>query len=209
MTIADHHRLVPAKENPVRSATSTPFKGRKKDLPFVWLLGLKKTADAVEGAEQRTNDYYDEEIHQSVPRGRWFRQLIVGVKSSDLTRHKFSDRGRARARLQVNGGIRQNAKFTPVRTMPKLLFGPSTTFQLKSFIQPICGVRRTSMPPPNCPIAFVSESPERVRDSLKSSGPPAGPGSRGTATRCVLSPPPKMPPPPANRYGAKRVQGIG
>jgi len=84
VTIADHHRLVPAKENPVRSATSTPFKGRKKDLPFVWLLGLKKTADAVQGAEQRTNDYYDEEIHQSVPRGRWFRQLIVGVKSSYL-----------------------------------------------------------------------------------------------------------------------------
>jgi hypothetical protein len=106
-----------------------------------------------------------------VPRCRWFRQLIIGVKSWDLTRHKISDRARARARLQVNGGIRQNAKFTPVRTMPKLLFGPSTTFQLKSFIQPICGVMRTSMPPPNCPIAFVSESPERVRDSLKSSGP--------------------------------------
>jgi hypothetical protein len=33
----------------------------------------QKNADAVQGAEHRTNDYYDEEIHQSVPRHRWFR----------------------------------------------------------------------------------------------------------------------------------------
>jgi hypothetical protein len=58
---------------------------------------------------------------------------------------------------QIRFSVRQNAKFTPVRTMPKLLFGPSTTFQLKSFIQPICGVRRTSMPPPNCPMPLDSE----------------------------------------------------
>ena len=86
--MADHHRAVAAKEKPVRSATSTPFNVAAKDLQFVWLLGLKKNADAVQGAEHRTNDYYDEEIHQSVPRRRWFRQLIIGVKSSDLERDK-------------------------------------------------------------------------------------------------------------------------
>jgi hypothetical protein len=68
---------------------------------------------------------------------------------------RFANRGTPL--YQMRFSIRQNAKFTPVRTMPKLLFGPSTTFQLKSFIQPICGVRRTSMPPPNCPMPLDSE----------------------------------------------------
>ena len=69
MIIADHHRAVAAKEKPVRSCDKHALqRGRKKDLPFAWLLGLKKNADAVQGAEHRTNDYYDEEIHQSVPR---------------------------------------------------------------------------------------------------------------------------------------------
>jgi hypothetical protein len=33
--------------------------------------------------------------------------------------------------------------------MPKLFFGPATPFQLKSFIKPMVGVKRTSNPPPN------------------------------------------------------------
>jgi hypothetical protein len=83
VTIADHHRVVGAKEKPVRSATSTPFNVAAKRICHLYgWLGLKKNADAVKGTEHRTNDYYDEEIHQSVPRCRWFRQLIVGVKSS-------------------------------------------------------------------------------------------------------------------------------
>src|SRR5437660_232433 len=40
--------------------------------------------------------------------------------------------------------------------MPKLFFGPPTTFQLKSFIKPMAGVKRTSNPPPNWPTALVS-----------------------------------------------------
>ena len=43
-----------------------------------------------------------------------------------------------------------------VRDMPKLFFGPATTFQLKSFIKPMAGVMRTSNPPPNWPTALVS-----------------------------------------------------
>src|SRR5207248_751459 len=46
----------------------------------------------------------------------------------------------------------------PVRAIPKLFFGPSTKFQLKSLTQPICGVRRISIPPPTCPIAFHSDT---------------------------------------------------
>src|SRR5881392_1004784 len=78
--------------------------------------------------------------------------------------------------------------------MPKLLLGPSTTFQLKSLIQPICGVKRTSMPPPNWPIALVSEL-SLGKSPLDSS-------------KLVRSPPPKIPPPPPKTYGAKRVQGL-
>src|SRR5438067_2969055 len=50
----------------------------------------------------------------------------------------------------------QNAIVIPLRTMPKLFFGPPTTFQLKSFIKPMAGVKRTSNPPPNWPTALVS-----------------------------------------------------
>jgi hypothetical protein len=47
----------------------------------------------------------------------------------------------------------------PLRTMAKLLSGPFTTFQLKSFIRPMCGVMQISMPPPKPPSA--SRSPQR------------------------------------------------
>ena len=43
----------------------------------------------------------------------------------------------------------------PLRAMPKLLFRPFTTFQLKSLIQPMCGVMRISRPAPNWPIGTV------------------------------------------------------
>src|SRR5947209_5389819 len=46
----------------------------------------QKNAHAVQGAERRTNDYCSEEIHELALRCRWFRQLIIGVKSCDLTK---------------------------------------------------------------------------------------------------------------------------
>ena len=67
MTIADHHRVVAAKEKPVRSATSTPFNVAAKRSASYMAPWAQKNAHAVQGAEHRTNDYYDEEIHQSVP----------------------------------------------------------------------------------------------------------------------------------------------
>jgi hypothetical protein len=64
VTIADHHRVVAAKENPVRSATNTPFNvAAKKDLPFIWFFRLKKNAHAAQGAEYGTNEHYGGEIH--------------------------------------------------------------------------------------------------------------------------------------------------
>jgi hypothetical protein len=53
MAIADHHRVVVAMENPVRSATSKPFSA--EDLPFIWFPWFKENADALQSAKQHAN----------------------------------------------------------------------------------------------------------------------------------------------------------
>src|SRR3954452_24756452 len=105
--------------------------------------------------------------------------------------------------IKENGGIHpsecrrskvkftQKAKVIPLRAIPKLLLAPSTTFQLKSLIHPMCGVRRISRPPPAWPNPLLS-LPECVTGKPTLIGLPVV----SSSTKESLSPPPKIPPPP-------------
>src|ERR1051326_6608873 len=89
----------------------------------------------------------------------------------------------------------------PVRAIPKLLSEPETMFQLTSLVQPTCGVKRTSNPPPTWPTAFISLSWKSLRTTPN--------GCVGSRTKSWLKPPPNTPPPPSQKYGATREQLIG
>ena len=64
MTTADHHRVVAAREKPVRSATKTPFSVAAKRICHLYgSLGSKKMPTPSKAPSTCSNDYYHEEIH--------------------------------------------------------------------------------------------------------------------------------------------------
>src|SRR5436305_8766846 len=82
----------------------------------------------------------------------------------------------------------QKENVRPLRTMPKLLSGPFTTFQLKSFIQPNWRVTRNSRPPPN----WLMNSDFAPRFSVRADKV----GGVLSTISTSRSPPLKMPPAP-------------
>jgi hypothetical protein len=74
-------------------------------------------------------------------------------------------------------------------------------FQLKSVVHPICGVSRTSNPPPTWPMAFVLLSSNSRRTIPN--------GCVESRKKSWFRPPPKIPPPPPQTRFQRSLVSLG